>query len=406
MATQPLTDRRLRGFVPPVSGRLVVSDGTVPGLQFRLTAAGVASWSIMVNVDGRKRRFTVGRYPDVGLADARRRAARLRVEALDGHDPIRARREAEAAARAAIPLSEVLDFYCTDHLRANLRSAYERERQLRGSLRKYLRNPVSALETAHLNHAIRVKARTAPVMANRLRAAFSHFARWMHEQAYIECNIADGLGRPNRETPRERVMSLDEIRSLWHASTAEDQLWGSLLRLLILTAQRRGDVAGMRWSEIDTAARRWTIAGARSKNRRPHVVHLSEPALIEIAAMQDRCDPDRDLVFTTTGERPVSGFGRLKARLDASSGLTDWRLHDIRTAFASALCDAGEPETVVDRVLNHVASGSAPSAVARVYNRADMLDQRAAALDRWAQMIMGGSAAVLEFPARTGVDQA
>ncbi|MEM6900414.1 MAG: tyrosine-type recombinase/integrase, partial [Pseudomonadota bacterium] len=126
---------------------------------------------------------------------------------------------------------------------------------------------------------------------------------------------------------------------------------------------------------------------SRTKNGRSHIVPLSMPALIELPSFQPRADTD--LVFTTTGRTPVSGFSKVKSRLDEMLGdeFPDWRFHDLRTAFATAMADAGEPEGVVDRVLNHVASASSASAVARTYNRAELLPQRAAALDAWADMI-------------------
>lgn len=382
-----LTDRTLRSLKPPAEGRITLSDGTVPGLQFRLTSGGVGTWSLMINTTGKKRRFTIGPYPGVGLAEARKRATELRVKALDGYDPVAERRHAEAAARSAIYVSETIDLYASSHLHRNLRSGAERERHLRTNLARYLKLPVSDLERRHFQLAIQEKARSAPVMANRLRASFMHYARWLFEHGYTDTHVGLGLSKVTKESPRERVLDLGEVRKIWEASHEEDLLWGPFLRLLLLTAQRRGDVAGMRWSELDLPARRWLIPGRRSKNNRPHIVHLTAASLAELDALSEHRNPEWDLVFTTNGANPISGFSKVKSRLDTLSGVEDWRLHDIRTAFASALCDAGEPENVVDRVLNHVASGSAPSAVARVYNRADLLPQRAAVLERWADMV-------------------
>ena len=160
----------------------------------------------------------------------------------------------------------------------------------------------------------------------------------------------------------------------------------------MLTAQRRGDLSGMLWSEIDFAKHRWSIPGRRTKNKRSHIVHLSDPVMTELKTLRAAADPECDLVFTTTGKTPVNGFSRVKHRLDQIVQLPDWRFHDLRTAFASSLCDAGEPEGVVDRVLNHAASGSAPSAVARVYNQSEYLPQRARALDMWANLVVGNGA--------------
>jgi hypothetical protein len=106
-----------------------------------------------------------------------------------------------------------------------------------------------------------------------------------------------------------------------------------------------------------------------------------------------------NFVFTTTGTTPVSGFSPMKRKLDKYLGdsFEPWHLHDIRTAFATALANAGEPENVVDRILNHSASGSAPSAVARVYNQAKQLPQRARALDKWADMVTGKQSEVVKL---------
>jgi len=168
-------------------------------------------------------------------------------------------------------------------------------------------------------------------------------------------------------------------------------LWGPMFRLLLLTAQRRGEILNLRRSEIEIERARIVKPGSLTKNGKAHITHLSDPALNEIKAQCD-CLPDdqpTDLLFTTTGRTPVSGVSKAKARLDGflCEGFEPWRLHDIRTAFATAMADAGIPETVADRVLNHSASGSAPSAVARVYNQAELLPQRADALNRWAQMV-------------------
>ena len=113
-------------------------------------------------------------------------------------------------------------------------------------------------------------------------------------------------------------------------------------------------------------------------------------------AMRERTG-NAPFVFTTTGKAPVSGFGKVNQRLYGLAGVEDWRPHDFRTAFASALCEAGESEVIVDRILNHAASASAASAVARVYNRAANLPQRAAALDRWAKMVTGDREVVAEL---------
>jgi len=381
-----LNDLRLKRLQPPETGRLELTDDKAVGLKFRLTPNGRATWSVQVNVHGEKRRFTIGEYPAIGLADARKRAGKLRADALAGHDPIRKRRAEAEAEKSQQTVAQVLDLYAGLYLK-QLKTARERERQLQWALADHLSKPIAGLQRHDLQAAIDAKASEGKLgAANRIRAALIAFCRWAWERGHLPEHIGAGTKRAAKEKPRERVLSLGEVRAVWQATHGMGDLWGPFLRILILTAQRRGDVAGARWSEIDLDARRWVIPGGRTKNGKPHIVHLSDPALADFTALREKSDGD--LIFTTTGTTPISGFGNMKARLEDLVEIEDWRLHDLRTAFASALCDADEPEGVVDRCLNHAATGSAPSAVARVYNRSEMLPQRARVLDRWAAMVL------------------
>jgi integrase len=390
-----LNDRLLRSLQPPETGRLELTDNKSVGLKFRLTPNGRATWSVQVNVHGDKRRFTIGEYPTIGLADARKRAGKLRADALTGLDPIRERRAKAEIEKSQQTVAQVLDLYVSMHLK-ELRTGHEREQQLRWALARCLSNPIGKLNRQDLQTAIDAKAAEGRAYAaNRVRAALTAFTKWAWERSHLPDNVGAGTRRAAKEKPRERVLSLDEVRAVWQATYSMGDLWGPFLRLLILTGQRRGDVAGARWSEIELDARRWAISGQRTKNGKPHIVHLSDAALAEFMAL--RKTACRELIFSTTGETPVSGFGRVRDRLHELVKIEDWRLHDLRTAFASALCEAGEPEGIVDRCLNHCATGSAPSAVARVYNRSEMLPQRARVLDRWAEMVTGDRGVVVEL---------
>lgn len=392
-----LNDLHLKRLQPPEIGRLELTDDKAVGLKFRLTPNGRATWSVQVNVHGDKRRFTIGEYPTIGLAEARKQAGKLRSDALVGQDPIRQRRADAEAEKGQQSVGEVLDYYAMLQL-TKLRTGHEREQQLRWALSRYISKPIAGLSRQDLQGAIDAKAGEGKVhAANRIRAALTAFTRWASVRGHLPENVGAGTKRAAKERPRERVLSPGEVRAIWQATEAMGDLWGPFLRILILTAQRRGDVAGVRWSEIDLEARRWTLPGERTKNSKPHIVHLSDPALAELLALRGKADGD--LIFTTTGKTPISGFGNMKARLEGLVEIEDWRLHDLRTAFASALCEAGEPENVVDRVLNHAATGSAPSAVARVYNRAELLPQRARVLDRWAAMVTGARGDLVELRA-------
>lgn len=392
-----LTDRYLRSLKPPETGRLEVSDQKRVGLRFRLSASGKATWMYEKRVKGgEKRKHTFGAWPEpISLSVAREMALELEAEAARGIDRVSDARAAkvvaEANAAAAMSTREVLDLYTKLHL-SSLRRGFERRRQIEQALHEQLDAPVGNLRKPDLQQAVdRKLAEGRRVYANRIRASLMHFTKWAYERDHIESNLGHSLPRAMKEESRDREPTVQEVRNIWAATFEMGPLWGPIFRLLILTAQRRHEILGLEWSEVDLTRRTITKPGSRTKNAKAHVTHLSESALLELATLKEGAGgaAAAGLVFTTTGRTPVSGVSKAKARLDKllGDGVAPWRLHDLRTAFATAMVEAGVSESVADRILNHSAVGSAPSSVARVYNRANMLSQRAKALDRWAEMV-------------------
>jgi integrase len=403
---ETITVRRIEALQAPTTGRIEVRDLVARGLMFRVTAAGTRTWSLYIKVRGRDRRFLIGEYPAISLAHARERAAKLRAEVREGRDPIAESRKVEAdhAAAAALTVSAVLDRYSALHL-AQLKDGAARGRALGGSLKRHLRRPVSELTRADLQAAIDAKAATAPIAANRLKAALSHFANWSRKRGYIVEAIGADLDKAAKERPRERVLSDDELGAIWKASFLLEPPYGAFVRVLALTAQRLSDVADMEPQELE--GERWAIPGARVKNERPHIVHLTAPARVEIEVLREYPRPSESpqLVFVSDLGRRLTSFSRMKANLDRLCGVADWRLHDLRTAFATHVCDAGIPENIADRVLNHAASASRASVVARTYQRSEFLPQRTAALERWAEILLraageAGTGKVVDLGAR------
>jgi hypothetical protein len=198
--TVPLNARMLETLKPPAKGRVELTDGVVQGLKFRLTPNGVASWSLQVRVHGEKRRFTIGEYPAIGLAKAREEARRMREEARKGHDPIReareARRRSETERATLTTVADALDHYSRIYLRPNLRTADERERQLRAALAGHLERPIGALTRIDLQRAIDSKAADGRLgAANRIRAALIPFAKWCWHRAHCQCQPSQSSRR-------------------------------------------------------------------------------------------------------------------------------------------------------------------------------------------------------------------
>ncbi|WP_108813251.1 tyrosine-type recombinase/integrase [Loktanella sp. Alg231-35] len=409
-----LNDRFLKSLVAPSEevGRIEYSDTKRPGLRFRLSYTGRASWVYEKRVKGgAKRKHTFGAWPEpISLATARAMALEIEAEAVRGIDRVAIAKAdkltAEIANAKRLRVCDVIEIYDKLHL-SNLRRGAERKHQLRQSFCCLQEKPIGSLTKSDLQKPIDEKlAAGRRVFANRIRSALMAFTRWAWERGHLDTDIGASLPKAVKETERERVPSIAEIRLIWQATFAMGDIWGPFLRLLILTAQRRGEVLGLAWSEIDFPGARIVKPGSQTKNGKEHITHLSEPAFNELVSLKSLLEvagqPASGLIFTTTGRTPISGVSKAKARLDKLlvDDVEPWRLHDIRTSFSTAMAEAGVPESVADRVLNHSAVGSAPSAVARVYNRAELLPQRASALDRWASMITQKASIVVALGGR------
>ncbi|MBF9059044.1 tyrosine-type recombinase/integrase [Rhodobacterales bacterium HKCCSP123] len=393
-----LSDKFIRAITPPTEGRLEFSDTKRPGLRLRVGSSGRFSWLYERRVKGgRKMKVTLGTWPTMGLSAARKGALELEHEAMIGIDRMaeaQAKREEQARAeREGTSTFEVISLYATLHL-ATLKNTVDREQRRRNLERAFAAKadrPVHELTTMDCQAAIDAKlAQGKPVMANRLRAHLRHFTGWATRRGYLAADIGAQIDRPAKERPRDVVLSVDQVRSVFEAADTLGPVFGGIVKLLVLTGQRNAEIRELQWSEINVEARTITKRGAYTKNERGHVTHLSEAALQVVEDMQT-LSVGGSFMFSFDGVRPPSSMGKAKRRLDTALGgdFPSWRLHDLRTAMATALAEAGFSEAVVDRILNHVAGGSAPSAVARVYQRGDLLKDRARALDAWAEMVTG-----------------
>ncbi len=415
-----LTDKFLKAMVAPAVGRVEVYDTERPGLRIRLYPTGRMTWLYQKQVKGGPRRsLTLGQYPNISLAAARAMALSIEAEAEVGVDRVEVKaeaiRRAAVEALAARSVGDILEIYVATHVRRNLKagnSRTEREVQLRTHLAPLLSTRIDSVKRADLQRIVDKKAAERKVtMANRLRSAFTAFFGWAMRRNHIETNPAEGLQSAGKEMPRDRTPSLEEVQEIWTASLQMGDLWGPFFRLCILTGQRsRSDILSMKWNWVDFGRTRFEVP--LPKNSKGHIVHLSDDALAELEALK-RGQEDRpsDFVFTTTGVSASSGVANAKEKLDAiiararsEADLPDlekWVIHDLRRSQATALAEAGFDEGVVDRIQNHVASGSRASAVAGVYNKAEKLPERKRALNAWSDMVMGRWGQLLQISQRS-----
>jgi integrase len=219
-----------------------------------------------------------------------------------------------------------------------------------------------------------------PVLANRTQAALSKLFKWLAARDVVESSPCVGVERPSREKPRDRVLLDEEIRQLWRASDDIGGRIGAFIKVLLLTGQRRSEVAGMRLSEIEGDL--WNLPAARVKNARDHAVPLSRQVM-EIIADQP---PIGDFVFTDSKRQRIGSFARYKNQVDQIMKPTKpWVFHDIRRTVASGMAKLGITVPTIEKVLNH--AGGVFAGVVGTYNKYEYLPEKRAALQRWADHV-------------------
>jgi len=403
-----LTDRYLTGLSLSEGQRdRLVFDDTCPGLGVRLTKAGarifIAQWTDPATK--RKVREPLGVWGSITI-DQARDAARVRLGSVaKGINPKAERIKAKAEAdreRAELALTFdalVKDWAALHLIKRRPRYAAEAERAIRLAFADLMKRPAARISkseiTNRLDRLIKAgKATTAGRTMAYGRAAFS----WALKRGKVTQNPFAGLPITAPTNQRERTLSEEEIREVWTASSTLPAPIGAFMRLTLLTLARRDEVAGMRWSEMSACGSEWVIPGARTKNGKPHTVHLSPEAIEALEAIEKV--KGQDLVFTTTGKTPISGFSAFKRDLDkaivaarakesaetdiAPAPLVPFVLHDFRRTGVTTLAGLGFDSIVVDKLLNH--QPSKLRGVAGVYQRHEFSAERARALDVWASV--------------------
>jgi integrase len=365
-------------------------DEDVAGFGLRLREGGSKVWVVQYALGTKQRRMTIGSSKALDAGKARQTAKDLLAAVRLGHDPAAERAEARVKASDE-EFSDIAErFLVRQQTRLRPRSFHDTQR--------YLRELWKPLHRLHLPRISRkdVAARLGTIAnenglitADRARAALSTFFGWALREGLCEVNPVLATNKAAELKSRERVLSDEELKILWGALPDSD--YGRIVKLLLLTGQRREEIGGLRRPEIDWDERTITLPGERTKNHRPHVVPLSELAIAILKAQPMRAD--RDFVF---GDGPRSegpdaggfqGWSKAKAALDEQvPTISDWRLHDLRRTVATRMADELKVQPHhIEAVLNHISGHKA--GVAGVYNRASYLEEKATALTLWAQRL-------------------
>lgn len=383
MAVTKLTARSVENAEAPSKGRIELWDTLVRGLGLRITDKGAKSWVVMYRVDGRLRRYTLGSYPKMGLSVARDQGREALNAVSRGRDPADEKIKARRAPRnGPDTVDRIVDQFVERYAKPKNRSWQETERILqRYVVPAWGKLPVTEITRRDVIALLDPIVERAPYMANRVHACIRRLFNWCLERDLITASPVTNVKPPGVETSRDRILTNDEVRTLWATWGKMGWPFGPAFKLLLVTGQRREEVARMRWEDIDLENALWTLPREQTKSDRLHEVPLAQLA-IEIL---DAVPRTSDYVFTTTGTTPISGFSKAKIRSDNLSGVTGWRIHDLRRTFASGMARIGVAPHVVEKVLNH-ASGQI-SGVAAIYNRHGYSDEKRGALEAWSKNV-------------------
>jgi integrase len=441
MPTVKLTDAAVQKYAAPKGERREYFDATLPGFGLRVAGPtdrnpeGRKSWVLFYRFRGDQKRLTLSRpYPALSLADARKEAGDAFALIDRGIDPALHRAEARAEAeRKRDTVETAVAAFLANGMKGRkgrplaagyiegTRGNFEnhvlprwRDRDLEAITR---RDVIALLDAIAANEPAPGKKPAAkgrgrggnkrptggPVAANRVLAALRAMFAWAVRRGLVEVNPCTSIERPGEETRRDRTLTADEMRELWPVFVKIGHPFGDFFRVLLLTGQRRSEVAGMRWADVDMEAGTWTLGADQTKAGRSHVVPLSQAAVAILGAIPRKSMTVKDgaklvtkpspWVFTTDGDAPISGFSKAKCIVDAkiakaraeaeADPMAAWNVHDLRRTAATEMGRLGVPEFVIAKVLNHTSKGI----TGQVYNRYEYLSEKKHALETWGQYL-------------------
>nr|WP_269453898.1 site-specific integrase [Sphingobium sp. SYK-6] len=408
--------RRSVAALNPSAMEYVLWDSSLKGFGVRVTPAGTKTYLFQYRPPHTEqkrtippRKVTLGRHGLLTPEMARARAAELAVMVAQGVDPVAAAqderrcREREAAAAAAAQEKaqkltlRALSGRFLKFIKTTSPASYE---FCEGTLRLHVLPSIGAvrldeLTRSHVNQALSTLELRQTALRRNVFAVLSWLSAWAVEDLDLLANPMASMKPPPAAEARDRVLSDEELRWLWQASTMLPSPYPAFYRTLVLTGQRREEVAGLRWEEVNRNAREWTLPGERAKNGESNIIPLSRQMVSLFDGLAGSAEwPRSGVVFPSRAKTSLSAFSQGKRLLDAAMlqaakaaqagnvAIPPWRVHDIRRTVATGLQRLGVRFEVTEAVLNHL-SGSR-SGIAGVYQRYGWAAEKRAALEAWA----------------------
>lgn len=383
MATvkQKLTDRLITSIKPPEAGQDDYFDVPAWGFSLRVGKSGSKTFSLHYRHGGKVKRLKLGRYPALSLAQAREMAQEALQEVAKGNDPQNLKRERQAAQAQRITFGELVEQFKTRYIERNLKPS------TRGDYIGYLDREFLPIWKDRPADGVMKEdiLKVLKEMADRkknvrgpdyARAIIRKLFKWATDNCLIKVFPAADIPRQGKIVKRKRRLRDDEIKKFWQATEKLGYPFGPFFQILLLTGQRESEVAAMNKKRIVEGV--WYIG--ENKSNRENEIPLST---LTQEILKNLPDNKNDLVFTTTGETPVSGFARAKKKLDELAEIEEpWRIHDLRRTARTYWAKLGVPRVVSELILNHSLKG-----LDEVYDQHDYTDEKRQGLNKWAQYV-------------------
>lgn len=380
-------------------------DSKVKGFGVRVSPKGTKTFVLLFRFEGRPRRYTIARYPDLSLADARDKAQDAKGKIANGVDPQaeKTKEKRKLSDRVDALVGQFIEAECKGEAFAKSGiPKWDSWKLVERSLKEYL---VSQYGTRSVHHVTKADIKSAvkrivaigyPQAANTAFWYMRAFFNWCKKEDVITVSPCDGLANPAPIKTRERVVSDAELAAIWMGcEPAPDEVgypFGSIVRLLMLTGQRRTEVAAMKWSELNLEAGNWEIPRDRTKNENATIIPLPTLALDILRGVPKI--KDSPFVFPARGNKGshFSGYAKGKKGLDdeieiEGKPLENWTLHDLRRTLATNLAKRQVPPHVIEHILNH--SAASMTGVSKIYNTYAYDKEKRDALQLWADHIEG-----------------
>lgn len=393
MSTKEATNLTVKflASLRPEKAAFRIPDGRCKGLAARVAPSGTITWDLAFRIKhGGFRRVSLGRYPEVSLEEARRRAVTLTEAARTGRDIVREEEAARVAERREVTVADLIATYIKMKRKAGLRTIVEIERRLLRALKPLLTWKAKDVRRRDIRELLdQVADSDRDREAEKRRQLVGNMFKWALARDVIDTDPAYGLPSYGSGPPRERTFDEAEIRSFleWLPVSTLPKDHVTVLTLQLLTGARCGEIAGMRRSEIDTDTWVWTLPAARSKNKRLRRTPLVGQAreVVRAALASGR----RDALFLAESGIALAAthVGQAIIHRRKQCPLEHWTSHDLRRTFASRMVDMGVSLELVAAIIGHEAGGRETKTLLRHYVRADQLERKAIALEAWDEMI-------------------